>query len=501
MTAKRQCHCPVRVDRKSVRSAAPAQAAKLLGRIVRDGMAAVQVSKEWAKGLPDWVVVSSKGLVQRETEISRLLKGIVLTPHRLLSLFFTKIVGTGRATDLAQRVNNFQIASGFSVFRSQHAHRGEVRDTPFAVAVETSQEEHWLAGDIFDTRLSYGDARFLREGQCDRLPNHCVDFIVLAWEFRDGKLAVLFPDGSLGPRAAKRGARCEQQAQFLIGVFLFHHMFGCGEQFREIDQRRDTLDAFLSQEGAALFFREAQRALTGLVVNQQQEVDFPERARRSALALRAPAFHAAHERSPPTVGRGVADGAEHGRVCRRVKRAGANLQGWLQRESRRMFQPCLVVFEGGAFLVLAHTRPQTPHQVGGAVEVHVYENLSVHHLSFVRFGLRATRMRCGRFSSSSCRPTGSFFGAARSLSRSAIPSTKRTVAYIPIATPGSPFSSLTRVVRLIEARCAAMAAGMRRRRRASRMSRPSLRRACLTGSGIMTDDRLVLISNVQNNGR
>ena len=122
-------------------------------------------------------------------------------------------------------------------------------------------------------------------------------------------------------------------------------------------------------------------------------------------------------------------------------------------------------------------------------------------LSFVRFGPRATRMRCGRFSSSSCRPTGSFFGAARSPSRSAIPSTKRTVAYIPIATPGSPFSSLTRVVRLIEARCAAMAAGMRRRRRASRMSRPSLRRACLAGSGSTTDDRLVLIFSVQSNGR
>src|ERR1039457_6376671 len=65
-------------------------------------------------------------------------------------------------------------------------------------------------------------------------------------------------------------------------------------------------------------------------------------------------------------------------------------------------------------------------------------------------------MRCGRFSSSSCSPTGSFFGAARSPSRSAIPNTKRTVAYIPIATPGSPFSILTRVVRLIEARCAAI---------------------------------------------
>src|ERR1700723_80680 len=195
------------------------------------------------------------------------------------------------------------------------------------------------------------------------------------------------------------------------------------------------------------------------------------------------------------------DGAEHGVVCRRVKRTRTNLQGWLQRESRGIFQPGLVVFEGGAFLVLARTSPQTPHQVRDAVEIHVYESLSVHHLSFVRFGLRATRIRCGRFSSSSCRPTGSFFGAARSPSRSAMPNTKRTVAYNPIATPGSPFSILTRVVRLIEARCAAMATGMRRRRRASRMSRPSLRSACLTGSGITMDDRLVLIFNVHNNGR
>src|SRR5208283_4553340 len=335
---------------------------------------------------------------------------------------------------------------------------GEKRDTPFAVAVEASQEEHRLAGDVFDTRLRYGDARFLREGQCDCFPNDRIDFIVLAWEFRDGEMAVLFPDGSLGPRAAKRGARREQHAQFLLGVFLFHHMFGRGEQFRELDQRGDALAALLPQEGPAFFFRKAQRALTGLIVHQQQEVDFLERARRPSLAFRVPAFHAAHERPPPTVGRGVADRAEHRRVCRRVKRTGTNLQGWLQRESRGIFQPCLVVFEGRAFLVLARTGPQTPHQVRDAVEIHIYESLSVHHLSFARFGLSDTRMRCGRFSSSSCRPTGSFFGAARSPRRSAMPSTKRTVAYIPIATPGSPFSILTRVVRLIEARCAAIAA-------------------------------------------
>jgi hypothetical protein len=92
-------------------------------------------------------------------------------------------------------------------------------------------------------------------------------------------MAVLFPDGSLGPRAAKRGAGREQHAQFLLGVFLFHHMFGRGEQFRELDQRGDALDALLPQEGSAFFFRKAQCALTGLVVHQQQEVDFLERAR------------------------------------------------------------------------------------------------------------------------------------------------------------------------------------------------------------------------------
>src|SRR5260370_23848404 len=198
-------------------------------------------------------------------------------------------------------------------------------------------------------------------------------------------------------------------------------MFGRGEQFRELDQRGNALYAFLPQEGSAFFIRKAQRALTGLVVHQKQEVDFLERALPPALAFRALAFHAAHERPPPTVGRGVADGAEHGRVCRRVKRTRTNLQGWLQRESRGIFQPCLVVFEGGAFLVLARTGPQTPHEVRDAVEIHVYESLSVHHLSFARFGLRATRMRCGRFSSSSCSPTGTLFGAARSPERTPIP--------------------------------------------------------------------------------
>jgi len=38
-------------------------------------------------------------------------------------------------------------------------------------------------------------------------------------------------------------------------VFVFHHMFGRGEQFRELDQRGDALDAHLPQEGSAFFFQ------------------------------------------------------------------------------------------------------------------------------------------------------------------------------------------------------------------------------------------------------
>ncbi len=128
---------------------------------------------------------------------------------------------------------------------------------------------------------------------------------------------------------------------------------------------RSSSSVSFSSIRSAFFIRKAQRALTGLVVHQQQEVDFLERARRPALALRAPAFHAAHERPPPTVGRGVADSAEHGRVCRRVKRAGTNLQGCLRRESRGIFQPCLVVFEGGAFLSSCAHGPTDAPSGGG----------------------------------------------------------------------------------------------------------------------------------------
>jgi len=60
-------------------------------------------------------------------------------------------VGLRRGAVLAQRVNNFQIASGFIVFRSEHAHRGEERDTPFAVASKRRRRSTGLPA-MFSTR-------------------------------------------------------------------------------------------------------------------------------------------------------------------------------------------------------------------------------------------------------------------------------------------------------------------------------------------------------------
>lgn len=61
MIAKQYCNCLVRIDRRSIRRAATVQAAKLLGRIVRDGVAriskaAVSIPKEWLRGLADRIV-------------------------------------------------------------------------------------------------------------------------------------------------------------------------------------------------------------------------------------------------------------------------------------------------------------------------------------------------------------------------------------------------------------------------------------------------------------
>src|SRR5665213_2284396 len=166
-----------------------------------------------------------------------------------------------------------------------------------------------------------------------------------------------------------------------------------------------------------------------------------------------------------------------------------------------MSEPVLVVFKGGALPVLAHARPQAPDKLGRALQIHVYEYFLVHHSDFYfqafsGFFLCESRMRSGRCSSSSSSPTESCLGSATSASRSTIPSAKRTVAYAPSEARGSPFSILFKVIRPMEARSARIATGIRRRRRASRMSCPSFRSARATGIGTACDDGASFILNV-----
>jgi hypothetical protein len=180
----------------------------------------------------------------------------------------------------------------------------------------------------------------------DRLPDHRVDFIVLAWKFRDGEMAVLFLI-SLGPRAAREepGANSMRSSS---SVSFSSIAYSAAESSFGSSISGDALDAgFLPQRGSPSF--SAKRSATaGLVVHQQQK-SISGACAAPALALRA--LRSMRRRRRPSGRARVADGADMG-VCRRVKRAGTNLQGWL-RESRGIFQPCLVV-SSGAFLVLAY---------------------------------------------------------------------------------------------------------------------------------------------------
>lgn len=69
-----------------------------------------------------------------------------------------------------------------------------------------------------------------------------------------------------------------------------------------------------------------------------------------------------------------------------------------------------------------------------------------------------------------------------------MPRTNRTEANMPMETPGSPFSTLTKVVGLIMARWAIVIVDIRRRFRASTMSEPNFLRARLTGRGSDLED-------------
>ncbi len=87
-------------------------------------------------------------------------------------------------------------------------------------------------------------------------------------------------------------------------------------------------------------------------------------------------------------------------------------------------------------------------------------------------------------------------GAARPARRSCNCSTKTAVASVPIATVGSPRSSLQSVSRLTKSRPAMSAVEIPRLRRASARSRPSLRRAWAAGKGMLGADDIGALSGM-----
>src|SRR5215472_1058619 len=104
------------------------------------------------------------------------------------------------------------------------------------------------------------------------------------------------------------------------------------------------------------------------------------------------------------------------------------------------------------------------------------------------FGFLDEEIRFGRFSLSRSSPSLSCDASAMSPNLLVIPKMNNTVASTPIETPGSPFSTFTKVVRLIIARWAIVLVEMRRRFRSSAKSEPSFFKVRCTGSGRDLDD-------------
>jgi len=314
----------------------------------------------------------------------------------------------------------------FFVFRSEHAHRGEERIRRSRRG-RASQRSTDLPA-MFSTRNLERGCQISARGTVRPPPDHRVDFIVLAWNFAMARWRP-FPDGALGSRRQEK-SRARTACAVPPRVFLFHHMFGRGA-VSELDQRGMRLTPSSARRVRLLYPRSAARP-DGLVVHQHQEVDFLERARR-------PPSRSARLRSMRRMSAAPTSGAEsrwrRTLAClRRVKRPDQPA-GWLHRESRRIFQHVLSYSKVALSLFLRGGPTDAPSGAD-AVEIHVYESLFVHHLSFVR-SFCAPLESWGRFSSSSCRPTGSFF-ARRDRPASASPAQKDRGVY-PIATPDRPF--------------------------------------------------------------
>ena len=170
------------------------------------------------------------------------------------------------------------------------------------------------------------------------------------------------------------------------------------------------------------------------------------------------------------------------------------------REKRAGCWSQSVVFERGAFLVLAHASPQPPHQMGDAVQVHVDKtSLSITLLRRFRFPRDANTLR--QMLLFELKPDGVILR---------IGEVRQTVGHSQDEQHGGVAADGNAGITLFdldERRAADGGAlgrdrtGMRRRRRASRISWPSLRRTRRTGIGITRDARVVLIFRAHLYGR
>ena len=195
---------------------------------------------------------------------------------------------------------------------------------------------------------------------------------------------------------------------------------------------------------------------------------------------------AAQQNSSPAIGCRIPDRAKE--PASNVVWTGSNRQRRLEGEVEGMLHPCVVVLEGRDLAATAHANRQVSHQSGNAFQVDMNEHSRFHECepqpsSPCRRARDGTRTRWGNRSSRRSSPIPSRVRSARSDMPSCMPRTNRTVAYIPMETPGSPRSILWSVVRLMRARSAIVDARTRRRRRASRISLPSFFRVRRTGSG------------------
>src|SRR6266481_3565684 len=101
-------------------------------------------------------------------------------------------------------------------------------------------------------------------------------------------------------------------------------------------------------------------------------------------------------------------------------------EGWFEGKPHRVGKPRVIILEAGAFLALAAARPEAAREMRRTFNVDIDEQAAVRHLDLLP--VPGWRMRFGRRSSSSWRPTSSLRVSARSARRGVSPRTNMTVA-------------------------------------------------------------------------